>query len=564
MKICPACGLVFPDESAFCFLSGDTLEATADPVIGTTIDGRFRVEKALGETPWAKLYGARFRLLQEPCTVKLFKEPLTDDQRPRFLEAVTMARRCTHRNVVELAAGGITPDNVAYLVHQEREAEPLTTALAKGPLDVPRALSVAVQVLTGLARVHDFGGVHGNLRPSNILMSPSGHVDVIDVGLGRSLLRPPWDADPQSFLAQQYLAPELTPQVRASTAADLYAVGVTLFHCLSGVLPIEADDVAELRAALAEKPTQGLAAQLTKVPAPIVGWLDRMVERVPQDRPSNAHVALSELRAACQEAGQTIDEDPGGEVRTEDPELDGGFARWGRFVEVFAKMAETGFPGGAPEQTRSALQMLQGRAAQLAEIGTKARYEHGGMNDVRARANDGRKAVADQMDELTQGVAEVHEQLTPLTIAAQRHGESAEPFAAQALEQHREVVRWEGRSGFREPYQELAAAYAEMAQIIEKWWSVRSAQLSCEHQAIQLTEKVAQSDAQLEELREALAVHESNLTAEVDASEQALRALGLEADKLEFELLDLASRYSAPLRAKPQLGGCFRELEELT
>ncbi|RLB61044.1 MAG: hypothetical protein DRI90_12290, partial [Deltaproteobacteria bacterium] len=194
----------------------------------------------------------------------------------------------------------------------------------------------------------------------------------------------------------------------------------------------------------------------------------------------------------------------------------------------------------------------------------KARYEHGALNDVLSRANEGRKTVADQMDVLNHKAAEIHEELTPLTIAAQRHAESAAPFVGLAREQHREVMRWEGRSGFKEPYQELATAYSEMAQIVEKWWSVRNAQLTCERQAVELTEKVATSDAQLDELREALVVHESNLSAEVAASEQALSGLGLEADKLEFELLDLASRYSAPLRAKPELGACFRELEQLT
>ncbi|MBW2457015.1 MAG: protein kinase [Deltaproteobacteria bacterium] len=564
MKICPACGLVFPDESTFCFLSGDTLEATADPLIGTTIDGRFRIESALGETPWARLYGARFRLLQEHCTVKVLKEPLTDDQRPRFLEAVTMARRCTHDNVVELAAGGITNDNVAYKVHRQRKSEPLTAALAKGPLAPSQALSVTAQVLKGLARIHDFGGVHGNLRPTNILWSTAGHADVVDVGLGRSLLRPPWEDDPQSFLAQQYLAPELTPQEAATIGADLYAVGVITFQLLSGGLPIEADDVGELRAAFGEEPAESLGARLGKVAAPIVTWLERMLTRMAPDRPSNAHVALGELRTACKEAGQAIDDDPGGAAAAGEADLDGCFARWSRFSEVFTKMADTGFPGGAPDQTRNTLQMIQGRAEQLSEIAKKAKFEHGGMNDISVRATEGRKNISDQMDALNGEAGEIHEQLSPLTIAAARHGENAEPFPARAREQHREVLRWEGRSGFREPYQELVTAYNEMAEIIDKWWGVRSAQLTCHQQAEALEQKVSKLEVQVDELRSALGVHESNLTAEIEASEKALHDLGVEADRLEFELLDLASRYSAPLRAKPELGGCFRELEQVT
>ena len=58
-------------------------------------------------------------------------------------------------------------------------------------------------------------------------------------------------------------------------------------------------------------------------------------------------------------------------------------------------------------------------------------------------------------------------------------------------------------------------------------------------------------------------MHESNLHAEVVATEENLRNLGSEADRLEMELLDLASRFSAPLRSKPELGACFRELAQM-
>ncbi len=129
-------------------------------------------------------------------------------------------------------------------------------------------------------------------------------------------------------------------------------------------------------------------------------------------------------------------------------------------------------------------------------------------------------------------------------------------------ELHREVVRWEGRSGFTEPYQELASAYRKLAVLLDEWFEVRSTQLVAERNAAETQEKLVELDAQLDELRDALRIHESNLGAEVQACEGSLSELGNKATELEADLIDLASRFSAPLRAKPELGNCFRKLEK--
>jgi hypothetical protein len=561
MKRCPTCGLVFPDESTFCFLSGDTLEAAADPLIGTSIDGRYRVESVIGETAWGRLYAGRHRLSLEPCTIKVFLESLNEERQASFKAAIELARRCTHANVSELVAGRLTPEGMAYVVHPRREAQPLSALLTRGPLSLPRAVGIAVQILRGLGRVHDFGAIHGSVRPSNVLVSPAGHVELIDVGLGRALLREPWEDDPHSFVAQQYLAPELSSSLRATVSADLYGVGVMAFQMLTGVLPIEADDVKELRAELSEESTEPL--KVGSAPEPIAAWVRRMIERFQPLRPEVAQQALAELLDACSAAGVTPEVDPGATVAKRDVELDPTFARWVRFCELFGKMVSIGFPAGPPAQVQDSLQMIQGRVETLKDIGNKALYEHNTLGDVIQRARGGRQSIADQMDELQGSASEVRKELEPLRVAADGHGERCEDFPARARELHREVVRWEGRSGFVEPHQELAVAYRNIADLVDKWWAVRNSQLGCEHDVEDKREILREFEAKLEELRSALAVHESNLSAEVQACEEAIGALGREADKLEFELLDLSSRFSAPLRSKPELGPCFRELTQV-
>ncbi|HHH29160.1 MAG TPA: hypothetical protein ENK57_12555, partial [Polyangiaceae bacterium] len=218
MKTCPSSGLVYPDESTFCFVTGDTLQPTEDPLIGTTVDGRFRVEGSLVQGPWAKVYAGRFRLLDRACVLKIFNQTVDEEGEKAFLEAVTMARRCSHANVVDVAGGGVLTDRRPYVVHRASEGKPLSATLG-GPQSLATSVGLLRQLLMGLGRIHDFGAIHGNVRPSNLLVTPRGHLEIIDVGLGRSAFRDPWEDDAESLTAQKYLAPELSSSVRASRAA---------------------------------------------------------------------------------------------------------------------------------------------------------------------------------------------------------------------------------------------------------------------------------------------------------------------------------------------------------
>ena len=565
MKTCPSCQLQYPNDSTFCFVDGQTLESASDALIGSTVDGRYRIDAPRGETAWAKTYRARHRLVLQPVTVKLFNPIVLDQQRERFQDdfnkAVLCARRCTHPNILELEAGALRDDGGAYVVHRAAAGAPFLKELVKRPITPERAVNIASQLLRALGRIHDFGAVHGSLRPSNILLSSDDHVWVMEVGLGRALVRNPWDDDPASFAAQCYLAPELSSSERSSAAADIFAVGVISFQAMTGRLPFEADDVKELRTMLSSENALGVSDTLPGMHAAVASWLESMIHRFPDKRPANAHQALEALREAAETAGMTVPADSTAAAEKMSADLDPSFDRWQRYRGLFAKMMELGFPGGAPGTSRDVYETLCGKVDVLNEVGRKAIFELGNIREVATRAREGRNRIADQMSELTAQAKVVHKELEPLRVAHARHGEKASHFPQQVLQAHKEVVRWEGRSGFAEPYKELADAYRQISELVEKWWSVRSAQLVCQQDAAEKTEVLKGLEGQLEELREALVVQESNLAAEFEGVEQSLSALGNQADSLEPELFGLAARFSAPLRSKPELGACFQELK---
>jgi serine/threonine-protein kinase len=563
MKSCPRCGLRYPDDTGFCFLEGETLTPLADATLGHTLGGRFRLLGALGESAWARVYRARERLVARPCTVKIFRAACPQADRPRLLEALGLAGRCSLPGVFEPIAGGFAEDGAPFVVRRELAARSLREILGQlqRPLAPEQALGMAAALLRVLGALHDFGVVHGGLRPSNVLVDAAGRVGVCDVLLGRIAVHAAWDAEPAALEAQHYLAPEAE---RASVAADLYALGVLAVQLLTGRPPVTRRDARALRAALGEPRAPGwLAAEMPSLPPPIASWLERLLSPAVEARPESARAALAELGAGVAEARLTLQEPPlssaGAEPALEPIEIDEAPARWKRYEDVFTEMLRTGFPAGAPGPTRSLFDVLAARVEALHDLGARAREEVAALDALVARVRGARAAIAEQMRGAHDRREALREEAAPLRIAARRHAERAVELQARLRDRRADARAWEER-GDGEPHRELAEIYREMGDLIDKWWGVREAERACAEQSAMEGGEVADVAAQLVELRDALRVHESNAAAELAAASESLAELGRRADALELELVDLASRLSAPLRSRPELGDCFRRL----
>lgn len=557
MKSCPACGLLYPDESTFCFLEGQTLRTNDDPLVGSTLDGLVRIESPLVASGWSRNYTGRYRLVARPCVVKLLDLGAHVDG---FEDASITARRSSHANVLPMLAARLV-GNTALIVTPAVEAQPLSLLVERARLDASQAAGLALQVLAAVARIHDFGGVHGNLRPSNALYWPNGHLDVEDVAFGRALVREPWEDRPDSLAAQHYLAPELSNHQRSSREADVYAVGVMAFELLTGRRPHLANDVRSLRASLSDERTGAeLEAALAAVPAPLARWTTTMLSRVPQQRPDNGRHALELLQQACRDAGVAPMVDPGRPELPRSTELDPGLARWERYRGIFGRMLELGFPSGPTEQARTGFAAISERVERLASVAKRATFEQGNHDDAMQRALAGRERLAAQIAKTTAGGEEIRRAIAHHKAESAARGERVAEFPPRVLEAHREVVQWEGRSGFLEPYQELVSAYRKVADLVAEWHDARQHQLAADREAVAQRERLHGIDEEVDEIRQALRIHESNVGGEITASESGLAALGQEADHLESELLEFASRFTAPLRSKPELGPCFRDL----
>lgn len=172
--------------------------------------------------------------------------------------------------------------------------------LARGPLPVVEACTLGVGLAGALARLHQAGWLHRDVKPSNVVRTHEGRPVLVDLGAAT----PIDDAGPGA-LSVLYAAPELLDGGAASPTSDLYALGVTLYQALSGTRPFEGHGVPAVRAAQLEgaPPLRDLAPT---APPGLVSLVEDLLRPRPQDRPSRA----SDVEQALVLALRQLAEDP--------------------------------------------------------------------------------------------------------------------------------------------------------------------------------------------------------------------------------------------------------------
>ena len=166
-----------------------------------------------------------------------------------------------------------------------------------------RALWVARQTAEGLVALHDFGWIHGDVKPANIMLSREGHATLIDLGFARKQQQ---HKAPDGPLAGSiaYASPQLFNGDPLTAAADVYSLAVTLFQMIAGRLPFDGVTAAELANAHLRHTPLDIREIDPLVPQEIAWMLRRAMAKVPIRRPSALEMrdtlATSEIRVLSQ------------------------------------------------------------------------------------------------------------------------------------------------------------------------------------------------------------------------------------------------------------------------
>ena len=153
-----------------------------------TLVANYRVEAVLGRGGMSVVYLAEDLRLKRHVALKLLAPALADDARfrERFLTESELAASLDHANVIPVYEAG-EADGSLYIAMRYVEGSDLKARLGDGPLSDEEAVAVAVQVGGALDAAHEHGLIHGDVKPSNVLIDERGHAYLADFGLTKRL-----------------------------------------------------------------------------------------------------------------------------------------------------------------------------------------------------------------------------------------------------------------------------------------------------------------------------------------------------------------------------------------
>jgi hypothetical protein len=233
-----------PGEDTF-----DTRLEPEDFFPSGVLDGRYRLRRTIGHGGTCVVFDAEHLFTGQTVAIKtlLPEHRHSPSARERLLREAHALGLCRHENIVSIADAGMAPDGSPYLVLEKLEGRPLDGILElRGRLSVAEALHIVRHAALAVAEAHRHGFIHRDLKPANVVVMhgdperPGERVRLIDFGIA---LPPPDEARPKLTAAglmvgtPEYLAPEQILGAAASQASDVYALGLVLFECISGVLP---------------------------------------------------------------------------------------------------------------------------------------------------------------------------------------------------------------------------------------------------------------------------------------------------------------------------------------
>jgi serine/threonine protein kinase len=227
----------------------------AERLVGVELDGRYRIEKQIGEGGMGVVFLARHMVIEKPVAIKVLRAEVATDEGvvKRFVQEARAASRIGHPNIIDVTDFGTTKDGLTYQVMEYLEGKTLARLLAEeGTLDLPRALNIMAQMARALGAAHKKGIVHRDLKPENVfLMERDGRSDfvkIVDFGIAK--VQPP-EGDGASprltrvgtvFGTPEYMSPEqASGRTDVDLRADIYALGVILYEMLCGRVPHRGD-----------------------------------------------------------------------------------------------------------------------------------------------------------------------------------------------------------------------------------------------------------------------------------------------------------------------------------
>ncbi|MCR4317973.1 MAG: serine/threonine protein kinase [Planctomycetes bacterium] len=257
----------------------------------------YEILSVLGEGGLGTVYKARQVTMNRVVALKVLHKQWVQDEefRKRFLLEARIVGKMSHQNLIQVFDVG-KEEGYYYFSMEHIDSGTVQDILDSGPMDVRQIVDILIQIARALKYIKDFGLVHRDIKPANMLISRGGVVKLGDFGFVKSHLDKELGYDDMVLGTPDYIAPEQAMGHDVDFRSDIYSLGASFYHMLTGEPPFQGTGSVVMEKHVRESLPDPRSLR-KDVPEDVLHVLERMMAKKPEDRYQDFALLFNDLES---------------------------------------------------------------------------------------------------------------------------------------------------------------------------------------------------------------------------------------------------------------------------
>lgn len=272
-------------------------------MIGQTIS-HYRILEKLGEGGMGIVYKAEDTKLRRPVALKVLPRQavITEEDKTRFAREAQAAASLSHPNVAMIhefdeVDDPTTGGKIAFIAMEYVDGETVKKRIQERPLPINEAIDIAIAVAEGLAKAHEKGVIHRDMKSENVMISRDGVVKIMDFGLAEIAGRTRVTKEGMTVGTAAYMSPEQALGEKLDQRTDIWSLGVVLYEMITGRLPFPGDYEQAIVYRIMNEEPEPITSLRSNVPMELERIVKKALGKAPDSRYQHADELLVDLKA---------------------------------------------------------------------------------------------------------------------------------------------------------------------------------------------------------------------------------------------------------------------------